>query len=378
MKYSPFSPVEIHICKRQDALTHIEHLITDTQLLVVFAGTAMLERLNLLNWLKILQEDVPCLHISHIPNNPTILDIERNLLALNGRCPEHILAIGGGSCIDMAKAISAFSHKQRDGVVSSSLIRKLLKNKDYVSSATPADIIAVPTTAGTGSEVTKWATIWDMGEMEKHSIESVEIFPKAAFIVPEFTMHMSSSLTLSTGLDALCHAMEAFWARNRTPLSQALAVSALSEIRCNIADVLENPTIISSREGMCKGSLLAGLAFSITRTTACHSISYPLTMRYGIPHGFAAATTLAAVAEKNSTAVVEIHDFLQPFGGIQGFSVWIKNISDPIQPLTLSKFGVNAKDIPHIAINSFTQGRMDNNPVAFTMKDIELLLLNAM
>ena len=198
-----------------------------------------------------------------------------------------------------------------------------------------------------------------------------ELAPAVSLIVPELHIGMSPALTLSTGLDALCHATEAFWAKSRGLASQMYANAAVSGIMTNLASVLKNPADLDGRTLMADAALYAGLAFSKTRTTACHSISYPLTMRYNIPHGLACAMTLAPVAKRNAPAVEKVDLLFEPFGGVDGLQARLDALCDGIvRPLRLSAWGVPEADLPELAAAAFTKGRMDNNPVAFTEEDV--------
>ena len=119
--------------------------------------------------------------------------------------PELIIAIGGGSSIDLAKAISALYEYGNDDVLD------LLKSKKYLNNDSYIPLIAIPTTAGTGSECTKWATIWDFDNLKKYSVDADYLYPTESWLVSELTQTMDEKMTLATGLDALAHAMESYW-----------------------------------------------------------------------------------------------------------------------------------------------------------------------
>jgi alcohol dehydrogenase class IV len=377
VQYIPFSPVEIVFSSRIDAIKYLDGVVSANETCLLLASEGRILELGLESLIDNLREkDV--VHLRQIPRNPDITDVYHYLKVLQGVNPCKIIAIGGGSCIDLAKAISALYYQIPSEQLSVELVRKVIKEKKYLSQHPFIDIIAVPTTAGTGSEVTKWATIWDMTSKEKFSIESVDIFPKVALIVPEFTSSMPERLTLSSGLDALSHAMEAFWANRRTPLSQLLALKAIEHIKNYLPQVLQKPSDVCLRREMSLASLLAGLAFSITRTTACHSISYPLTMYCGVDHGFAAAMTLIQVAELNEMVLDDMHRIYSIFGSKASLKQWLGEISLPIQELRLSAFGINKSELDIIARNAFTQGRMDNNPVPFSQKEVYDILLQVL
>jgi len=376
-QYSPFSPVEIIFSSRKEAIEYLDGLTSGDDKTLLLASEGRITTLGLGQWLSVMKKSGNFIHLSRVPTNPSISDVYESLKLLQGTSPDQIIAIGGGSCIDLAKAISALHYLIPANMLSKQSVRSAIKNKEYLAEHTFIDIIALPTTSGTGSEVTKWATIWDMEQKEKLSVDCVQNFPKVAMLVPEFTTFMPDRLTLATGLDALSHATEAFWARDRNPLSQSLAISAIEYVKEYLPKVLRDSRNVELRLGMCMASLLAGLAFSLTRTTACHSISYPLTMCFGVEHGLAVAVTLIQVAERNEAVVPEIKRIYSIFGNKAGLVQWIKDVSLPVLDLRLSTFGISEADLDSIVEKTFTQGRMDNNPVIFTPTEVKDILQQA-
>jgi len=156
-------------------------------------------------------------------------------------------------------------------------------------------VIAVPTTAGTGSEVTPWATFWDKKIGRKHSLHYPRLFPERALVDPELTITLPPEPTLAGGLDALSHALEAIWNRNANPISDQYAIAAAKEVLRTLPALMEAPGELPLRSAMAKAALLSGLAFSNTQTALAHSISYPMTLRYGLPHGIACSFCLPLV-----------------------------------------------------------------------------------
>lgn len=284
--------------------------------------------------------------------------------------PDLIVAIGGGSSIDMAKAISSLYEYRNNDVLD------LLKNKDYLDNTNNIPFIAVPTTAGTGSECTKWATIWDFDNSKKYSIDADYLYPDEAWLVPELTATMDEKMTLATGLDALAHAMESYWSVPSNKYTRVLARDSIRIIRNYLPLALGDLDNLEYRQQMLMGSFFAGLAFSNTRTTASHSISYPLTMMFGINHGFAAALTLFEVLKRNWEYVAEKDLFLDAWGAenLDDIEKWFNDVSN--NSLKLSKFGVKREDIPDIVKLATTGGRMDNNPIVFNEDEIEDILNN--
>jgi phosphonate metabolism-associated iron-containing alcohol dehydrogenase len=201
---------------------------------------------------------------------------------------EVIVAVGGGSVIDTAKAVAA-----ADGDFAR--LRQCLATGRPTGSPGAVPIIAVPTTAGTGSEVTMWATLWDTEHGRKYSLSDSDLYAETAIVDPELTLAMPRSLTISTGLDALSHAVESLWNRNSNPVSVEFAVAAAREVLTVLPAVAVDPGNLELRTRMAQAALFAGLAFSNTKTALAHSISYPITLGYGVPHGIACSFCLPFV-----------------------------------------------------------------------------------
>lgn len=298
--------------------------------------------------------------------NPDIPLVDRVLSSIEK--PDLIIAIGGGSSIDLAKVISAlYDYRDKD-------ILELVKSKEYLENKNNIPFIAIPTTAGTGSECTKWATVWDFDNNKKYSVDADYLYPYESWLIPELTLTMDKNMTLSTGLDALAHAMESYWSVPSNSYTRVLARDSIRIIRNYLPLVLEDLDNLEYRKEMLMGSFFAGLAFSNTRTTACHSISYPLTMLFDINHGFAAALTLYEVLCRNWDYLDEKELFLDSWDAddLDNIKTWFDKVSDGC--LKLSNFGVKKEDIPTIVELATTGGRMDNNPIVFNEDEIRDIL----
>ena len=171
------------------------------------------------------------------------------------------------------------------------------------SSATP--LIAIPTTAGTGSEVTMWSVITDPERRIKTAVGSPYIAPRIALLDPELTRGLPPSLTATTGIDALTHAIEAYTARCSNPVSDALALYAIELIAGHLETAVKDGTNMASRGAMLLGSLLAGMAFGNSDTAAVHSMAEALGGMFNIPHGMANAICLPYVMGYNLPVVLE-------------------------------------------------------------------------
>lgn len=225
------------------------------------------------------------------PSLQSLLALDKQLAPYRGK-EVAVVALGGGSVMDSAKAVIAALAKGADMAKVESFIRsdKLL----------PADwklpvLYCVPTTAGTGSEVTRTAALWDEETGWKFSLDDDRLYPKAAILDPTFLTSAPHDLVLSSGLDALSHAFESVWNVNHNPVSDALASEAISRIRHHLPLALEEGAS-DARAEIQEAALLAGMAISTTRTALAHSISYPLTGQFGVRHGLACSITLPEIA----------------------------------------------------------------------------------
>lgn len=158
-------------------------------------------------------------------------------------------------------------------------------------------LIAIPTTAGTGAEVTPFATIWDHENNRKLSLTGKDLFPETALIFPILSLSAPSRVLLAAALDAVSHAMDAIWNRKASEFSNANATKALNILSTTLLECDFTDLNFDEIENLSLGSLYAGLAISECRTSLSHSISYPLTSTFGLPHGIACAFTLPAIAE---------------------------------------------------------------------------------
>ncbi len=303
-------------------------------------------------------------------SNPTVSQLFQCYQETKAFSPDVVVAIGGGSILDVGKSLCYLYGKE---FAHEDALREWIQKKD--TSRPAVQWIGVPTTAGTGSEVTCWATIWDPEQNAKRSMENHSNYAYAALVDPELTKGMPAKLAVSSALDAVAHAVESYWAKATNPVSRALALEAVRTIMGQMEDLLAGKE--TAPEAMAQGSMLAGLAFSNTKTTACHSISYPLTMHYGIPHGAAVSMLLAPVMEMNAVCVPEMDALLNALGTDspqmlgQQIRLWLQRSG---QPATLEGWGVPKQELPRLAALGMTKGRADNNPVELTAESIQQIL----
>lgn len=303
-------------------------------------------------------------------SNPTVEQLFEVYKETKKEKPDAVIAVGGGSVLDVGKSLCCLYGRELN---SSDEVRTLIIEKAY---GTPAvRWIGVPTTAGTGSEVTCWATVWDPEKQAKRSVESKENYAYAAVVDPDLTIGMPVRLAVSSALDAAAHAVESYWARGTNLTSRMLALGAVRTIMTHIDALLEGKE--DAAEAMSAGSMLAGLAFSNTKTTACHSISYPLTMKYGIPHGTAVSMLLGPVFALNQEKTGDCGQLLEALGveNAEELEVRIQRIlKNAGIPCTLREWKAKREDLPELALLGITKGRADNNPVDLTPEMIEKIL----
>ena len=232
----------------------------------------------------------PLLIIDEISPNPDYKNLEviskkyQKISAEN----QQIVCLGGGSVIDSAKFI-AFGLGDFNYTVDFLEKRSAYKKKVH------PDLISIPTTAGTGSELTSWATIWDSANQKKYSLAHECLYSKMSIFDSNLMLTLPKKITLEPGLDAMSHAFESIWNINSNPLSNIYAIKAIKIIMEFLPKVLKEPININYREMLTMGSMYAGLAFSNTKTAISHNISYPITLKYGVPHGIACSFTLPTV-----------------------------------------------------------------------------------
>ena len=303
-------------------------------------------------------------------SNPTVEQLFQVYEETGKDAPDAVIAIGGGSVLDVGKSLCCLYGQE---LHSADAVREVISSKAFGSPV--VRWIGVPTTAGTGSEVTCWATIWDPEKNVKRSVESKENYAYAAIVDSALTENMPIRLAVSSALDAAAHAVESYWARGTNLTSRVLALGAIRSVMAHINDLMEGKE--GAAEFMSAGSMLAGLAFSNTKTTACHSISYPLTMRYGIPHGTAVSMLLGPVFALNQEKTEDCGPLLEALG-VKDAAELEARIQQILTragiPSTLREWKAEKKDLPELACLGITKGRADNNPVDLTPEMIRKIL----
>jgi alcohol dehydrogenase class IV len=222
--------------------------------------------------------------------NPKLPDIMRGLELFRSEPFDAIIAIGGGTAIDVAKSIRCFAAHHVAPL-------DLVQGKAPIDQISDCALVAVPTTAGTGSEATHFAVVYVDGV--KHSVAHTSLLPDAAVLDASLTESLPPAITATTGLDALCQAIESLWSVHSTQDSMCLAEEALGLAWQHLHAAVHTPTI-EHRRAMLRAANLAGKAINITKTTGPHALSYAITVNHQVPHGHAIALTLAAFLRFNA------------------------------------------------------------------------------
>lgn len=291
-----------------------------------------------------------------------------------------IVALGGGSPMDVAKAVGVLA--RYGGSIT-----------DYEGAhLVPGPIepiIAIPTTAGTGSEVTAFSVITDTSRNYKLTVFSYELLPKYALLDPEMVMSAPPSLAAACGIDALIHAWEAYTSVFASPFSDAMAEKAMELIGGNIRRFVANRKDEEAACAMMSGSMFAGIAFAWARLGNVHAMSHPVSAFFNVPHGVANSILLPVIVEYNALAdhgryekiynyIREKKDPAQDFKPQMLVDEIKKLIADLGIPGSLSEVGVTEDKIPQMAEDAMKSGNILANPRQSTQKDIEMLYHKAM
>ena len=307
------------------------------------------------------------------PEPPLELADEGTKLALKKKC-DGVIGIGGGSAMDLAKAIAVLTANKG-------------KAEEYLGlNRVPGPglpKIMVPTTAGTGSEVTFTAVFIRKKLKKKEGMNSPYLYPELALLDPELTLSLPPHPTAATGIDALCHAIESYTSVNASPMSEMMSIEAIRLISDNLRTAVHDGTNIEAREAMLLGSLYAGLGLANAGVTAVHSLSYPLGGKYGVSHGLANTIMLPRVMAFNLPGALEkFVDIAEVMGEIvdelplrEAAYLAVEAVESLIEDCgimtTLEELEIPETDFPELAKVAMTVARpLANNPCKMTLDEM--------
>lgn len=329
---------------------------------------------------------------TEVEANPSVATVDRATEAFKESGADFIVAFGGGSPMDVGKAVGILA-KYGGNITEYEGAHKV--------PGKIVPLIAIPTTAGTGSEVTAFSVITDHSRDYKLTVFSYELLPEYAILDAELITTAPASVAASCGIDAFIHAEEAYISTDASPFSEAMSEKAMELIGGNIRQYVANRANYEAAEAMLVGSLFAGIAFSFARLGNVHAMSHPISAFYNVPHGVANAVLLPVIAEYNALAdngkYRKIYNYISRIFACPGeFEPMmlvdaIKELcSDTGIPLTITEAVNNAsrtgeitreeieKNIPAMAADAMKSGNILVNPRASRQCDIEKLYRQAL
>ncbi|TBL79458.1 iron-containing alcohol dehydrogenase [Paenibacillus thalictri] len=324
---------------------------------------------------------VPYTLYNDIEPEPDIEGVMRGTLLAKSESCDCIVGVGGGSALDTAKAIGLMM--ANEGHI-----------RDYVGiNIVPkkgAPVIALPTTAGTGSELTIWSVLSDKQAKVKLSVGSPYNCPDLAICDPELTLSLPAHVTAATGMDALTHALESFVNKATQPISEGMSLQAMKLIARSLRTAVFQGENLEARYDMLMASLIAAMAFNPTRLGLAHALAIPLGAHFKIPHGTVNAILLPEVMEFNLRGnLSKFKEIAQIFGmPVDGRSptdaaeqavVAVRRLKQDVGiTQTLSDYGVTEADLGYIAEEAMTSGNVPVNPVQPTPHDLQQICRAAM
>jgi len=314
---------------------------------------------------------------SRVEPNPTLRNVEEGLAQAREFKPELLVAIGGGSSLDCAKAINILYN--RGG-----------RLQDHVGAAPGGKallpLVALPTSAGTGSEVSPFMLVSDTESHAKIVVREPDAIPRVAVLDPTFTRSLPPKATLYAGLDAMVHGFESYVAVGNQPYTQALALQAVELIISNLPRVMAAPSGLEARGNMLIAANMAGMAFSLSYLGLAHSVANALAKVAAVPHGMAVGMMLSSVIRFNSRdmsgeyhklaghllgpkcperadeACEALADFVHSFGVRLGM------------PATLGEIGIKNEQVPLLVEEALRQPTIKSNPRKPTSEELRVLL----
>ncbi len=315
------------------------------------------------------------------PDSGAALIQEGTAEVAGNRC-DAVVGIGGGSSLDTAKAIAAMATNPGSPLEYTGLHK--VKNR-------PLPMVAIPTTAGTGSEVTLWSVFTDEASGAKVAIGSVLLYPAVALCDPELTLGLPPELTASTGMDALAHAIECYTNNACQPISGALALAAIRLIGRHLRSAALNGGNLESRSAMMLAAAMAGIAMNSTRLGLAHALAMPLgSWDLHIPHGVVLAVTLPLVMEFNYRAeperFIDVARALgEPVEGVPRMQAAARAVTavrslaaDIGIPASLREYGLREEHVERVVAEAMKSGNVAVNPRGANAEDLAGILRQAL
>jgi len=356
--------IEVAFFKSRDLSKIIKEMKLNKVLMVVDYN---LKKMGIVDYIfnNLKKANISFTVFNNIKNEPTITEIDQAINDLNIVSNyDGIIGIGGGSTIDVAKLL-AVSGSIKDSV--RNYIGTNLIDKPGIP------LIILPTTSGTGAEVTPNAIVKDKKKEWKKGIVSPYLIPDLVILDPELTFSVPPKITAETGIDAFTHAIECFIAKKSNPMSDLFALDSMRLINKYLRRAVRNGSDEEARYYMALGSLYGGVAITNSGTGGVHALAYPLGGKYNISHGLSNSILLADVMEFNAKAVPEKFIKVADAMGIETTNFYeekvVESVVDEIRKLvknvgiTIERFKVSEKELDNLAMLAMSQQRLlKNNP----------------
>jgi alcohol dehydrogenase len=373
MRFQFFIPTKIFFGRNSIEL--LPHIIAETKArsICLVTGKNILKKTGIVKRIRALLKGVTICVQSNVTENPTISQVKECLADIKNCKPDIVLAIGGGSVLDLAKAAAL-------------LARQPAKPEDYffgkaavVRAGYP--VIAMPTTAGTSSEITPFSVITFPEKGTKITLNTTKLCPAYAVIDPLLGSSAPRQVIASSGIDVLSHAMEAFCNIQANPLTDRCAVEAMSIVFLYAEKAYAGHGAVQRKalEQMSLACIYAGFAFAHTKTTLSHAISYPLTTFFNVSHGLACGLSLAAFFQFTAPAIRSKMRLLEQALGVSGPAAVVKKINALMKGMgcktRLREFNITQHDLKKIASYAHIPQKLKNMPRPISKNQLQQLLL---
>jgi len=305
--------------------------------------------------------------------DPTDANVEAGVKALKAHRADAIVAIGGGSPIDTAKVIAIRPANPQP-------LREFMGLHKIAHAGLP--LIAVPTTAGTGSEATKVAVITDTERQVKMMMLSTTLLPRAAVVDYELTLSMPRGLTAAVGVDTLTHGIEAYVSRKANALTDPIALQCIELCAHHLRTAWNEPENHTAREGMMLAATLGGMAFANSSVALVHGMSRPIGAVFHLPHGLSNAVLLPAVTRFSLASAPERYASIARILGCDDLSAWLEQLNRDLEIPRLSQCHGVSRDhfdaeVLKMAADAIASGSPANNPRIPTQEEIVALYREA-
>ena len=319
-----------------------------------------------------------------VRNEPTIEDIAKGVEEAKAREVTFVIGIGGGSVIDAAKAISVLATNTGDIL---DYLEVIGRGNPLTKAGLPC--VAIPTTAGTGAEVSKNAVIASLEHQVKVSLRSPFLLPRIALVDPELTYSLPAKVTIATGLDALTQLIEPLVSSRANPATDGLCREGISRVACSLPAVVQNGKDFAAREGMALASLFGGLALANAGLGAVHGFAGPMGGMFNAPHGLICGILLPFVVDANihaarlrapgSVALSRYDEIARLVtGSPQAFATdglaWLIDLNQRLNVPALSSLNIPKESIAEIASKAAKASSTKANPIELTQPELEAIL----